>query len=209
MAIALSRPSDINGWLRRIPSWPLYPLGMIPAVWLLWLGVTGGLGPDPVKVMEHRLGEIGLQLLVAGLVVTPLRWATGISLLKFRRAIGLLAFAYILLHLLTWLLLDMQLYWGQIIEDLTERPYIIIGMAGFLLMVPLAVTSNAASIRRLGAATWNRLHKLVYLAAIAGAVHYLLLIKAWPVEPLLYLAAIVALISLRHPRAKAWLTRKR
>ena len=209
MAIALSRPSDINGWLRRIPSWPLYPLGMIPAVWLLWLGVTGGLGPDPVKVMEHRLGEIGLQLLVAGLVLTPLRWATGISLLKFRRAIGLLAFAYILLHLLTWLLLDMQLYWGQIIEDLTERPYIIIGMAGFLLMVPLAVTSNAASIRRLGAATWNRLHKLVYLAAIAGAVHYLLLIKAWPVEPLLYLAAIVALISLRHPRAKAWLTRKR
>lgn len=209
MAIALSRPSDINGWLRRIPSWPLYPLGMIPAVWLLWLGVTGGLGPDPVKVMEHRLGEIGLQLLVAGLVVTPLRWATGISLLKFRRAIGLLAFAYILLHLLTWLLLDMQLYWGQIIEDLTERPYIIIGMAGFLLMVPLAVTSNAASIRRLGAATWNRLHKLVYLAAIAGAVHYLLLIKAWPVEPLLYLAAIVALIFLRHPRAKSWLTRKR
>lgn len=209
MAMALARAADINGWLRRVPSWPLYPLGMIPAVWLFWLGVTGGLGPDPVKVLEHRLGEIGLQLLVAGLVVSPLRWSTGISLLKYRRALGLLAFVYILLHLTTWLLLDMQLYWSQIGEDLTERPYIVIGMIGFLLLVPPAATSNAASIRRLGAAAWHRLHRLVYVAALAGAIHYLLLIKAWPVEPLLYLAAIIALIGLRHPRAKAWLTRRR
>lgn len=192
----------INTLLRRVPTWPVYLVGMVPAVWLFWLGLTGGLGPDPMKVLEHRLGEIGLQFLVAVLVVSPLRWLTGISLLRFRRALGLLAFAYVTLHVAVWLFLDQQLNWAEIWVDLTRRPYIIIGMLGFLAMLPMVATSNAAAIRRMGAAAWQRLHRLGYLAAVAGAIHYLLLIRAWPVEPVLYLAAILALLALRLPSVR-------
>ena len=199
---ARDRMQDLNTFLRRLPVWPLYPLGLLPAVWLFWLGLTGGLGPDPMKVLENRLGEIGLQLLVACLLVSPLRWTTGLSFLRFRRAIGLLAFLYVALHVATWLFLDLQLNWGEIWKDLTRRPYIMIGMAGFAAMLPLALTSNAAAVRRMGAAAWQRLHRLVYLAAVAGAVHYILLVRAWPVEPILYLATILFLLMLRLPAVR-------
>jgi methionine sulfoxide reductase heme-binding subunit len=186
-----------NSALRRVPVWCVYGAGVVPALWLFWLGLSDGLGPDPVKALEHRLGEIALQLMVAVLAVTPLRRLTGVSLLRFRRAIGLLAFFYVLLHLAVWLVLDIQLNWSEIWTDILERPYITIGMAGFVLLVPLALTSNDMAVRRMGARAWSRLHRLTYLAALAGAVHYLMLVKAWPVEPLLYLAAVVALLGLR------------
>jgi methionine sulfoxide reductase heme-binding subunit len=192
-----------NQLLRRIPENAVYLAGLLPFLWIVWLTFTNGLGPDPVKAIELRLGELGLQFLVAGLVVTPLRWA-GLNLIRFRRAIGLLAFFYVAMHLLAWVVLDMGLRWDEMAADLVKRWYIIIGMVGFATMVPLALTSNNSAIRRLGAASWARLHRLTYVAALAGALHYVVLVKAWPVEPLLYLGAVCLLLL-----ARLWRNRQR
>lgn len=185
----------VNTVTRKLPTWPVYLLGALYPFWLLYQGLTGGLGVDPVKVMEHSLGEAGLQLLILGLVVTPLRKFTGITLLKFRRSIGLLAFFYIFLHLLVWLVLDVQIL-SQIWADILKRPYITIGMAGFVLMLPLAVTSNNWSVRRLGR-RWNRLHKLTYGVALLGGLHFVMLVKGFQIEPLVYAAVILVLLALR------------
>jgi sulfoxide reductase heme-binding subunit YedZ len=186
-----------NGTLRRVPVWLVYALGAMPALWLLWLIISNGLGFDPVKELEHRLGKLGLQFIVAGLAITPLRKLTGISLLRFRRAVGLLAFGYVALHLSVWLLLDIQLRWAEIGKDIVKRPYITVGMLGFAALVPLALTSNDLALRKMGARAWQRLHRLVYFAALAGAVHYVLVVKAWPPEPLVYLGVVAGLLALR------------
>lgn len=185
----------INTALRRIPTWVLYLLGSLYPVWLLYLGMTGGLGADPVKALEHELGERALQLLILGLAVTPLRRFVGVNLIRFRRALGVLTFTYVALHLLAWLLLDVQIV-SQILADIAKRPYITIGMAGFVLMVPLALTSNDASVKRLGR-KWKRLHLLTYPAAFLGGLHYVMLAKGFQVEPLIYLTVIVVLLALR------------
>lgn len=187
----------INGAARRLPAWPIYIVGVALPGWLFWRAATGGLGVDPIEAMEKTLGLWGLQLIVAGLCVTPLRRFAGVNLIKFRRAIGLVAFLYIVLHFLTWLLLDLGLRWEQAVGDIIKRPYITMGMLGLLAMLPLALTSNNRSVRKLGAARWQKLHKLVYLAAVAGAVHFLWLVKAWPVEPFVYLGAVLALLAVR------------
>jgi sulfoxide reductase heme-binding subunit YedZ len=187
----------VNGALRRVPPWVLYPLGLVPLAVLVAQALTGGLGIDPVKELEHQLGLYGLQLLIAGLLVTPVRRWTGVNLIRYRRAIGLLAFLYVSLHLLTWVMLDLQLRWSEIGADLIKRPYIILGMIGFLAMVPLAITSNNASVRRMGASAWARLHRLTYVAVLAGAAHYLILVKAWPLEPVLYALGAATLVALR------------
>lgn len=191
---------SVNGALRHVPPWVLYVIGALPPLWLVWLGFTGGLGADPVKALERQMGLWALQLIVAGLCITPLRRLTGVNLIRFRRQIGLLAFFYVATHLAVWVLLDLQLRWGEIGTAITKRPYIIAGFTAFLLMLPLAITSNNWSIRRIGAAGWQRLHWLTYPAAVLGAVHFLWLVKAWPVEPILYLAAILALLGLRAVR---------
>lgn len=193
----------LNHIARRVPVNAVYLAGVLPFLWIVWLTFTGGLGVDPVKAIELRLGELGLQFLVAGLFITPLRWA-GLNLLRFRRAIGVLAFFYVAMHLLTWVVLDMGLRWEEMAADLVKRWYIIIGMIGFAAMVPLAVTSNNRAIRRLGAAAWQRLHRLTYVAALAGAIHYVVLVKAWPVEPLIYLGVICLLLV-----ARLWRNRQR
>lgn len=186
----------INDVLRRVPAWPIYLLGLAWAGWLFWLGLTGGLGPEPINALDRRYGEVALWLLIAGLAVTPLRVWTGVQLLKFRRALGLTAFGYVAAHFLVWAVLDLQSL-SRIGEELVKRPYITLGFIGFLLMVPLAVTSNNASIRRMGARAWRRLHRLTYAAVLLGAVHYVWLVKGWPAEPFVYLAIILALLALR------------
>ena len=191
----------LNGALRRVPTWPVYLIGALPPFWYLYLGFTGGLGVEPITELEHRLGLLGLQMLIAVLAVTPLRRFTGISLIKFRRALGLLAFYYIACHLLVWLVLDVQIL-SQIWADIVKRPYITIGMAGFVLLLPLAATSNNWSIRRMGPMGWKRLHQLSYAAAILGSVHYVMLVKGWQIEPLLYLGAILLLLLARLPGVK-------
>ncbi|MFW2544106.1 protein-methionine-sulfoxide reductase heme-binding subunit MsrQ [Primorskyibacter sp. 2E107] len=196
----------INAAARKVPTWLVYILCALPAPWMFYQGLTGGLGVEPIKALEHEYGQLALQFLIAGLVITPLRRFAGVNLLRFRRAIGLMAFFYVTAHLAVWLVLDVQVP-AQIWADIVKRPYITIGMAGFLLLVPLAVTSNMVSIRRLGR-TWQKLHKLVYSAALLGALHFVLLVKGFQIEPLLYMGAVLVLLamrvkwrSLRLPRA--------
>lgn len=188
--------ASLNGALRRVPPWLLYVAGAAWASWLFWLGLTGGLGPEPITELEHRYGEIAINLLVAGLAVTPLRSWTGINLMAFRRAIGVLCFFFVLAHVLVWALLDVQTL-ARVWADIVERPYVTIGMAGFVLLLPLALTSNDRSVRRMGPRAWRRLHKLVYPAALLGALHYVWLAKGFQIEPLLYMAAILGLLALR------------
>lgn len=183
---------------RRLPSWVVYGAGALPVAWLVWLVVSGGLGPDPAKVMERTLGEWALRFLLASLAITPLRqW--GLNLLKFRRALGLLAFFYAALHLTVWVWPDMGLRWAQISDDLIKRPYILLGMAGFLCLLPLALTSSNAAIRAMGAPRWRRLHRLAYPALALAVVHFVLLSRVWTVELLIYAALAVGLLALRVP----------
>lgn len=190
----------INALLRRIPTWCIYLLGALPAPWLFYQGLTGGLGVEPIKALEHAYGEIALQYLLATLAITPLRRFVGINLLKFRRTLGLLTFFFVSCHLLVWLLLDVQLL-GQIWADILKRPYITIGMLAFILMVPLAVTSNNWSIRSMGR-RWKVLHRLTYLAAILGCLHFIMLVKGFQLEPLTYLGIVVLLLLTRLPKAR-------
>jgi methionine sulfoxide reductase heme-binding subunit len=180
-------------WYQRPRPGVLYLVGIAPAAWTFWLGLTDRLGADPMKVLERDLGLWALKFLVLGLAITPLRRLTGVSLLRYRRAIGLLAFVYVCLHLTTYLALDQGLDLAAIWADILKRPYITVGMGAFLVLVPLAITSNNAMVRRLGGPAWQRLHRWVYLAAAAAAVHFVMVVKAWPPEPLVY-AGIVALL---------------
>nr|WP_110553589.1 protein-methionine-sulfoxide reductase heme-binding subunit MsrQ [Pseudaestuariivita atlantica] len=192
----------VNSGARRVPTWLVYALAVVPPVWLFYAGLTGGLGIDPVKAMEQQMGLLGLQLFIATLCITPLRRFAGINLIRFRRALGLITFFYILCHLLVWLVLDVQIL-SQIIADIYKRPYITVGMAAFVLMIPLAITSNNMSVRRMGAAAWNRLHWLTYPAVILGGVHYVMLVKGWQIQPLIYLGVILGLLALRQvPRRR-------
>lgn len=186
----------VNAFARRVPTWVVYLLGLVPLAILVWGAVFGGLGPDPVKAIERGLGLRGLQFLLASLAITPLR-RMGLNFLRLRRALGLLAFLYIALHLTAWIWLDMGLRWDEMLADLTRRPFVIAGMIGFAVLVPLALTSWNGAIRRMGAAAWARLHKLAYVAILAGMVHYILLSKVWTGGLVVYTALAVGLLAVR------------
>ena len=188
----------LNLLARRLPSWAVYAAGALPFLWLVWLTVSGGLGPDPAKVMERSLGEWALRFLLASLAVTPLRRA-GRNLLKHRRALGLLAFFHAALHLTVWLWPDMGLRWPQIWADVVKRPYILLGVAAFLCLLPLAATSSNAAIRRMGAPGWRRLHRLAYPALALAVLHFVILSRVWTVELVVYAVLAVALLVLRAP----------
>jgi sulfoxide reductase heme-binding subunit YedZ len=174
----------------------LYVLGMSPAVLYFYLGLTDQLGADPQNVLERALGLWALRFLIASLAITPLRQLGGPNLIRFRRALGLLAFYYATLHLSVYLLLDKGLDLPSIIADIIKRPYITVGMLAFAVLIPLAATSNNTMIRRLGA-RWRKLHRLAYLAAAAAALHFIMLVKVWPLEPLIYAALVAALLLYR------------
>ena len=187
----------INRFARKVPTWAIYIVYLMPVPVLLYQGMTGGLGREPINALERELGEIALQLLVIGLCISPLRKFAGVNLIKFRRAIGLLAFTYVVLHLLVWAVLDIQSL-ERVWADIIKRPYITIGMAAFVLMIPLAVTSNNRSVRALGP-IWRKLHLLTYPVAIMAAVHFIWLSKGFQLEPLVYLSVILGLLALRVP----------
>jgi methionine sulfoxide reductase heme-binding subunit len=170
---------------------------MVPAVWTFYLGLTDQLGADPQRTLEHTLGQWALRFLIVALAITPLRRLGGPSLVRWRRAIGLLGFYYAALHLTVYLVLDQGLDLAAIWADIVKRPYITVGMLAFTILVPLAVTSNGPMIRRIGAASWQRLHRLVYVATAAAAIHFLLLVKTWPGEPIIYAAIIASLLLAR------------
>ena len=183
----------INSTLRRVPTWVIYILGLIP-IGLVTLEASTAI--DPVRAIEWGLGLWAVRILIATLFISPLRWA-GLNLLRFRRQFGLVAFTYVALHFTAWLSIDMGFRWSQILPDLVKRWYILVGMSAFLLLIPLAVTSNGSAIRRLGGKSWTRLHKLAYPATVLGMVHFLMVGKVYTVEVLTYAAILVALLALR------------
>lgn len=187
----------INGYLRRIPVWAVWLAAAIPLALLIWDIFTGGLGVEPVRDIEHRLGRTALYFLIATLAVTPLMRLTRISLIRFRRALGLICFSYAVLHVAAWVSMEMGFLWGQMLSDVIKRPYLIFGMTAFVMLIAMAVTSNDSSIRRLGAAGWRRLHRLIYPAAILASIHWIWALKLWETKPLLMLGMILVLLALR------------
>ena len=184
----------INGWTRRVPAWPIYPVGVAFGAWYFWLAVSGA-WIDPVAELEHAIGLLALKLLVAVLAITPLRNLTRVNLVKYRRALGVMAFFLVLYHLLVWWFLDVQSF-DRVLADIAKRPYITVGFSAWLLLLPLAVTSTRGWIRRLGR-RWGQLHKAVYVAACLGVLHFLWLVKSDVREPLLYAGILALLLGLR------------
>lgn len=174
----------------------IYIVGMMPAVWYFYAGVTDQLGVDPQNVLERALGLWALRFLIISLAVSPLRRLGGPNLIRYRRAVGLLAFYYALLHVAVYVLLDQQLDFAAIWADIVKRPYITVGLLAFAILVPLATTSNTPMIRRLGA-RWGKLHRFVYLAAAAAVLHFMMLVKVWQVELLIYAACVTILLLFR------------
>lgn len=176
--------------------WALYALGFVPAGVAFYQGATGGLGADPVKSFEHLLGIWALRFLILTLLITPLREIGNFNLVRYRRALGLLAFYYALMHFAAYMLLDQALDFPAIMQDITRRPFITIGMVSLALLIPLALTSNNWAIRKLGR-RWSRLHKLVYIAIAGGALHFILSTKGWQAEPVIYAFIVAALLAWR------------
>ena len=194
----MTRTQRVNAALRQVPSWAVYGLGALIPVYYLYLGLTGGLGVEPVNALERALGDLAIKALVVVLAVTPVRRWTGVSLVMHRRALGLLACFYVVCHLLVWALLDVQDF-GRVWADIVKRPYISIGMIAFVLLLPVAATSNNLSIRKLGPVRWRRVHMLTYAIGVLGAAHYIMVQKTWEAEPLIYLAVILGLVATRLP----------
>ncbi len=174
---------------------------LTPFLWLLWNGVNDNLGANPIETITRYTGDWTLRLLLVTLAITPLRRITGWNpLIRLRRMLGLFSFFYACLHFLTYALLDQGLFISAIVEDILKRPYVTLGFLVFLMLIPLAITSNNAMIKRLGGRRWRQLHRLVYLCGLGGVVHYLWLVKADLREPLVYLGILLLLFALRLPR---------
>ncbi len=188
----------INTFARKLPTWALYLLLTLPIPYFFYSAATGGMGVEPINAFEREMGELTLKLIIAGLAITPLRKYLKVNLLKFRRCLGVMSFVYVVVHLNIWVVLDMSLRWEQMWSDIWKRPYITIGMAAFVMMVPLVATSNNLAVRKMGGAAWRKMHKLMYLIAVLGAVHYIMVQKVWETEPMVYLAVILALLATRY-----------
>lgn len=188
---------------RVLPKALVFVLGLIPAVYIgyeIWLTTTGqptSLGPDPGKAIEHFNGDWGLRFLLLTLAVTPVRQLTGWSqVVRFRRMLGLFAFFYITLHLLSYLVFMQQLNFSHVWHDIAKKPYILVGFAAFCLMVPLALTSNRWSMRRLKQ-SWKKLHRLIYVIVILGLIHLFWLTRSSYYEVSVYAAIVALLLGMR------------
>lgn len=180
----------------------LFVLCLMPLLWLGYGAYSDTLGANPIEAITRTLGDWALRFLLLTLTATPLRRLSGWGWpIRFRRMLGLYAFFYALLHLSSYIVLDQFFYWPEIWADIIKRPYITVGMASFLLLIPLAATSTKKMIRRLGR-NWQRLHRLVYPIAIGAVVHNLMMPKVLSTEPLLYAAALALLLLLRVRRPK-------
>lgn len=190
-----------NGlWRVRVVT---FVLGLLPLLWLSFEAVTGRLSANPIDDITDSTGEWTLRLLLITLMMTPLRrWAGWRWPLAIRRMLGLFGFFYATLHLLTYLWLDQFFWWEEIGRDILERPFITLGMTAYVLLVPLAITSNKGMIKRLGR-NWKRLHRLAYVVPLLGVLHYWWLVKADVREPLLYGAVLAFLLVVRWRWAQA------
>jgi len=178
-----------------------------PLAWLAWNAFTSSLGANPIEVITHTTGTWTLVFLLVTLTITPLRKLSGLlELIRFRRMLGLFAFFYAVLHFLTYVWLDKFFDIHDMGKDIAKRPFITVGFAAFVLLIPLAVTSTQGMIRRLGGKRWQWLHRLIYASAAAGVVHYLWLVKKDVRVPLIY-GCILAVLLLY--RVGSWLVSSR
>ncbi len=191
--------------IRFLAKPAVFAVALVPAGLLAAGAVRGTLGANPLEAVTHGTGDWVLRFLLVTLAVTPLRAVTGWNwLVRFRRMFGLFAFFYASLHLLTYLWFDKFFDFRDIVADIPKRPFITVGFTAFVLLVPLALTSTAGMIRRLGGSRWRALHRLVYVAAAAGVVHFWWLVKADVSRPRLYGLALLALFA-----ARAWVAWRR
>jgi len=183
--------------LKSVYAKPLvHLLCLVPFSLLLWAALNDGLGANPVEKLTHETGDWTLRLLLVTLSLSPLRqWTGQVSVIRFRRMLGLYTFFYGCCHFSIWFIADHSLDLSGMIEDIIKRPYITLGFSALLLMLPLAITSSQAMIRRLGK-NWKTLHQLVYLVILLGVLHFVWLTKADYLEPSIY--AIIAMILLAH-----------
>ncbi|AVA21263.1 sulfite reductase heme-binding subunit YedZ [Rhizobium sp. NXC24] len=195
MALSLALPKR---W-QPASVWALYVVGLIPAAWEFYLGATDQLGADAVKTFELFLGLWAIRFLLLTLAVTPARDLFGWNYLRYRRALGLLCFYYVLMHLAVYMVLDQALDVQAVINDVLKRPFIMFGMAGLVMLLALAVTSNNFSIKRLGK-KWIWLHRLVYIIAACGALHFALSTKVLSLEQYIYIGLLMAMILYRSYR---------
>lgn len=181
----------------------LWLLCLTPLARLIFLGLTGGLGANPIEFITRSTGTWTLVGLLATLSVTPLRRMTGLNwLVRFRRLLGLFAFFYACLHFTTYIWLDQFFDPAGIARDILKRPFITVGFTAFILLVPLAATSSQRMMKKLGS-DWQRLHRLIYLIAGLGVVHYWWLVKKDITQPLIYACVLVVLLAVRLPRLAA------
>ena len=187
-------------WLR--PA--LFVVSLIPAVWVVvalasdYFNGTRLLGSNPIKEAEHFTGRWVLRFLMVTLAVTPIRQTLGWNWLqRYRRMFGLFAFAYATLHLSIYFFLDLELVWGDLWADIVKRPYITIGMAAFLLLVPLAATSTARMVKRFGGKRWARLHRAVYVVVVLGTIHFWMAVKRDITLPLVFALIFAVLLGYR------------
>lgn len=175
----------------------LFAVCLLPLARLLWLALNDGLGANPIEFVTRSTGTWTLVALLVTLAVTPLRRLTGwTALIRYRRMLGLYAFFYASLHFLTYLWWDQFFDWAAIGKDVVKRPFVTAGFTAFVLMVPLAITSTDAMMRRLGR-RWRSLHRLVYAVAVAAVIHYIWLVKKDLTQPMLFAAVLALLLALR------------
>ncbi|MEN3337362.1 MAG: methionine sulfoxide reductase heme-binding subunit [Acidobacteriota bacterium] len=183
----------MHKWVKRL----VFALALVPALSLVYLGFTNGLGVNPAETLQLETGTWALRFLVATLAITPLRRLTGWNrAVQYRRMLGLYAFFYAFAHFLTYLVLDQSLAFGQMLADVAKRPFITMGFIAFVLMIPLAITSTRGWIRRLGR-QWQMLHRLIYVSGIAASVHYIWKVKVALGPPVYYAVGVALLLGFR------------
>lgn len=187
-------------YINRILKPAVFLALLSPFLVLAYKAATDGLSANPIEDLLHQTGRWGFRILLLTLTVTPLRRLFGWDvLMRFRRMMGLFSFFYLFLHFSIYLGLDRFLSWPEIVEDITRRPFITVGFSSLLLLVPLAITSTNKMIKRLGSRRWIRLHRLVYIAAIGGAIHYVWAKKLDTRDPMIYAGVLAILLVLRIP----------
>jgi sulfoxide reductase heme-binding subunit YedZ len=181
-------------WIRKTIAWVL--LGS-PALYAAYLISINDLGANPLETLTDHTGQWTLRFLLLGLLITPLRQLTGwVSLIRYRRLIGLFAAFYATAHMALWLFIDQQLDWRLLLEDVLDRPYITLGFMGWLLLLPLVATSTKGMIKKLGK-SWRKLHRAVYIIPLLGIVHYTMSLKADFSLPILYGVILAMLLGFR------------
>ena len=194
----------INTLFRSLPVPLIYFTLLIPIPLYFFLGIINKLGPDPLRYLEHKYGELGLIFLLITLSISPLLRYAKINLMKFRRCIGLVAFYYIVSHISVYFFLDIGLSLDILISDLKKRYYIIAGFFAFVLLIPLALTSNNISVQKLNIMTWKKIHSLIYIAIMLSIFHFILMSKTWTTELYFYTATTLIIFFLKIKETKIY-----